>query len=289
MNSSRFSHGFSRTSSCPTPFSASTRRTLREKGHNGNWKSCHIARPHSAPSSIVHAAIADELLRGRPWLPVPRRRARWRWSEDNRSGQSLRSVVKFLERRGRNLQRFEYAGEQSAIRRPVPPNSCKSLPGIGLHEGQGGTDLRGRHFRFEDPRLALIDGVVHRLRIFRGMLARDSLRGGPALRIVGIAGAPRVASWVERSCAFTRAFISSAVVRESHGKRYGAAIVFASCKAAALGGLRSGARAEALIGRPSVAKAKATWTVFNLTSAIQDRARTNPTSPPVNSGYYRFG
>jgi hypothetical protein len=43
MNSSRFSHGFSRTSSWPMPFSASTSRTLREKGQSGNWKSCHIA------------------------------------------------------------------------------------------------------------------------------------------------------------------------------------------------------------------------------------------------------
>ena len=28
----------------PTPFSASTSRTFLEKGHNGNWKSCHMRR-----------------------------------------------------------------------------------------------------------------------------------------------------------------------------------------------------------------------------------------------------
>ena len=53
MNSSRRSHGFSRTSSWPMPFSASTSRTLRENGHNGNWNSCHIARGFSVTSAGV--------------------------------------------------------------------------------------------------------------------------------------------------------------------------------------------------------------------------------------------
>ena len=135
MNSSRRSHGFSRTSSCAMPFSPRTSRTLREKGQSGNWNSCHMAaaalarRAASSPPAL-RRKLALRIGRvgnvGRGALDVPARR-RSSAAHHRRQRSDQRLLHRLHRRPGRGDLRLQLA---LAIRsRPISSRTVRLLVG----------------------------------------------------------------------------------------------------------------------------------------------------------------